>query len=50
MPYVFKRRFHDNNTLFVSKVSFMIGDSAVLSDQDGDITIKEKEFQGSKGL
>ena len=28
----------------------MIGDSAVLSDQDGDITIKEKEFQGSKGL
>jgi hypothetical protein len=24
-----------------------IGDSAMLEDQDGDITIKEKEFSGS---
>jgi len=27
-----------------------IGDSAVLVDQDGDFTIKEKEFRGSEGL
>jgi hypothetical protein len=29
---------------------FKIGDSSVLVDQDGDITIKEKEFRGSEGL
>ena len=29
---------------------FKIGDSLVLVDQDGDITIKEKEFRGSEGL
>jgi len=28
----------------------MIGDSPVLVDQDGDITIKENEFRGSEGL
>jgi hypothetical protein len=28
---------------------FKIGDPAVL-DQDGDITVKEKEFRGSEGL
>jgi hypothetical protein len=26
---------------------FKIGDSPVVVDQDGDITIKEKEFRGS---
>ena len=29
---------------------FKICDSAVLVDQDGDITIKEKEFRGSEWL
>jgi hypothetical protein len=29
---------------------FKIGDSSVLVVQDGDITIKEKEFRGSEGL
>jgi hypothetical protein len=29
---------------------FKISDSAVLVDQDGDITIKEMEFRGSEGL
>ena len=29
---------------------FKIGHSSVLLDQDGDITIKEKEFRGSEVL
>jgi len=29
---------------------FKISDSAVLVDQDGDMTIKEMEFRGSEGL
>ena len=29
---------------------FKIGDSTVLVDQDGDITIKEKEFRGPESL
>ena len=29
---------------------FMIGDSTIVVDTDGDITIKERVFKGSKGL
>jgi len=29
---------------------FMIGDSPIVVDTDGDITIKERVFKGSKGL
>ena len=51
MPYVYKRRFlgtqygvpKDGDT-------FMIGDSPIVVDTVGDITIKERVFKGSKGL
>jgi len=29
---------------------FMVGDSPIVIDTDGDITIKERVFEGSKGL
>jgi len=51
MPYVYKRRFL--NTQYGMRKDgdiFKIGDSALLADQDGDITIKEKEFRGSEVL
>ena len=51
MPYVNKRRFLD--TQYVIRKdgdTFKIGDSPMLVDQDGDITIKEKEFRGSERL
>jgi hypothetical protein len=51
MPYVYKRRFL--NTQYGMRKDgdiFKIGDSALLADQDGDITIKEKEFRLSEGL
>jgi len=51
MPYVYKKQFlvtqygmrKDGDT-------FMIGDSPVLVDQDGDITIKDNEFRVSERL
>ena len=51
MPYVYKRRFLDTQ-YGVRKDSnmFMIGDSPVLVDTSGDITIKDREFKGSKCL
>ena len=51
MPYVYKGRYLD--TLYCMRKdgdTFKIGYSEVLLDQDGDITIKEKEFRGSEGL
>jgi len=50
-PYVYKRRFLDTQ-YGVRKVGdmFMIGDSPIVFDTDGDITIKERVFKGSKGL
>jgi len=51
MPYVYKRRFLD--TQYGKRKdgdTFKIGDSPVLVDQDGDITIKENEFRGFEGL
>ena len=51
MPYVYKRRFLD--TQYGTRKdgdTFKIGDTLVLVDQDGDITIKENEFRGSEGL
>jgi len=51
MPYVYKRQFLD--TLYGIRKDgdiFKIRESAVLVDQDGDITIKENEFRRSEGL
>ena len=43
MPYVYKRRFLDTQyDILKDGDIFKIGDSAVVVDQDGDITIKEK--------
>jgi len=51
MPYIYSRRFLDMQYCKRKDgVIFKIGDSAVLVDQDGDITIKEKEIRGSEGL
>jgi hypothetical protein len=50
MHYVYKRRFND--TQYVIRKNgdiFKIGDYAVLVGEDGDITIKEKEFRGPNG-
>ena len=51
MPYVYKGRFLDTQ-YGVHKDSdiFMIGDSQVVVDIDGDINIKERVFKGPKGL
>jgi len=51
MPYVYKRRFLDTQ-YGVRKDGniFMIGDSPVLVDTSGIITIKDRVFKGSKGL
>ena len=47
MPYVYKRRFLDTQYgIRKDGDTFKIGDSPVLVDQNGDITIKETEFQG----
>jgi hypothetical protein len=51
MPYVYKRQFLD--TLYGIRKDgdiFKIRESAVLVNQDGDITIKENEFRRSEGL
>jgi hypothetical protein len=51
MPYVYKRRFLETQYgMRKDGDIFKIGDSAVLVDQGGDITIKEKEFRSSVGL
>jgi hypothetical protein len=51
MPYVYKRRFLDTQyDLSKDGDTFKIGDSPVLVDQDGDITIKENELRDSEGL
>ena len=51
MPYVYKKRFlYRKYCIRKDGDKFKIGDSAVLVVQDGDITIKEKQFRGSKGL
>jgi hypothetical protein len=51
MPSVYKRRVLDTQYgIRKDDVVFKIGDSPVLVDQDGDITIKENEFRVSEGL
>jgi hypothetical protein len=51
IPFVYKRRFLDTQYgIRKDGDIFKIGYSAVLVDQDGDITIKEKEFRGAEGL
>jgi hypothetical protein len=51
MPYVYKRRFLDTQYgIRKDGDTFNIGDSPMLVDQDGDITIKENECRGSEGL
>ena len=50
MPYVYKRLILDTQYgIRKDGDIFKIGDSAVLLNQDGDITIKN-EFRGSEGL
>jgi len=51
MPYEYKRRFLDMQ-YGVRKDGdmFMIGDSSIVVDTVGDITIKDRVFKGSKGL
>jgi hypothetical protein len=51
MPYVYNRLFLDTQyDMRKDRDIFKIGDSAVLVDQDGDITVKEKELRGSECL
>ena len=51
MPYVYKRRFCDTQYgMGKDGDIFKIGDSAVVLDQHGDITIKGKECRGSEVL
>ena len=51
MHYVYKRRLLDTQYgIQKDGDKFKIGDSQVLVDQDGDITIKETEFRGSEVL
>ena len=51
MLYVYKRRFLDTQYgMRKDGDIFKIGDSVVLVDQGGDITIKETEFRSSEGL
>jgi len=51
MPYVYKGRFLDTQYgMRKDGDIFKFGDCAVLVNQDGDITIKEKEFRGAVGL
>ena len=51
MPYVYNRRFLDTQ-YGVRKDGnmFMIGDSPIVVDTGGEITIKDQMFKGSKGL
>jgi len=51
MPYIYKRRYLD--TLYgVLKEGdiFMIGESPIVVDTDGETTFKERVLKGSKGL
>ena len=51
MPYDYKRRFLDTQYgVRMEGGMFMIGDSPIVVDTDGDITIKGRVFKGSKGL
>ena len=51
MPYAYKWRFLDIQfSIDKDGDIFKIGDSRVLVDQDGDITIKGNEFRGPEGL
>jgi len=51
MPYVNKRRFLDTQYgVRTEGNTCMIGDSQVLVDTSGDITIKERLFSSTKGL
>jgi len=51
MPYVYKRRFLDTQYgVRMDGDMFMIGDSPVVVDTTGDITIKDVVFKESKGL
>ena len=51
MHYVYKRRFLDTHYGFRKDADmFMTGDSPIVVDIGGDITIKERVFKASKGL
>jgi hypothetical protein len=47
MPYVYKRRLLEPQYGIHNDSNIVkMGDSAVVVDTDGDITIKEREFRG----
>ena len=48
-PYVYKRRFLVTQYCIFNDI-IMVGDSPIMVDTEGDITIKERVFKGSKGL
>ena len=50
MPYIYKSFLDTQFCLRKDGDLCNIGDSAVLVDKDGDITIKGKEFRGSEVL
>jgi len=51
MPYLYKGRFLDTQYGVRKEGNiFMIGDSPLLVDTSGDITIKDRVFKGLKGL
>jgi len=51
MPYVYKRRFLDTQYgVRKNGDNFMIGDSTIVVDTNGDMTIKDRVLKGSKGL
>jgi len=51
MPYMYKRLFLDTQYGVRKECDiFMIGDSPIVVDTGGDITIMERVFKGSKGL
>jgi len=51
MRYVYKRRFLDTQDGVRKDVDmFMIGDSPIVVDTNGPITIKDRVFKGSNGM
>ena len=51
MPYVYKRLFPDTQSGVRKEDDIlMLGDSPIMVDTDGDNTMKERVFRGSKRL
>jgi len=51
MPYVYKKRFFDTQYCVRNDADMIIiGDSPIVVDTAGDITIMDRVLKGSKGL